>query len=266
MRINLRSLTGAPASGTLNSAYRTSRSRSPLFASQAALNGVAMIQSWLQSVEQLMLSAIDNKARVVGIVSPEAHSGAATICRMLATCHASAGSKALLVDLTTDVTAGMPAWTPGPEAAGAVEAHPDGYATLTARASPVTRSLFNKVDSLRLMFDDSLAAYDAIVVDLPPLLDTPRDKINPLAAARACDAVIMVCLTDHLTQQRLEAATTMLSAAGVNLAGVVLDDHLSPPLGAAMARDCLRLSRYVPGVGPWLQRKLLGSDFLNTRL
>ncbi len=181
-----------------------------------------------------MLAAADSKARVLGVLSPDRGSGVSTLCRMVAESFACSGVKTLLVDLTQTVVASREGcdwwdWVPGKNVAQIVKLDPGGYEILAARPTNITRALFNNVDTLRQIFNNELSEYKAIVVDLPAVLHQREDHINPVAAARACDAVIMMCVTGRTTKQNVNLTVRELGSAGVQLGGTVLNDFHSPP-------------------------------------
>jgi Mrp family chromosome partitioning ATPase len=226
-----------------------------------------MMQSWLQSVEQIMLAAVDGKARVLGVVSPDAGAGVSTLCRMLAESHSRSGSKTLLIDLAQplDTSEKDESWAPGDGAKQLIRPAPGGYDVLAARPTTSTRPMFNNIDVLRRMFTDELEAYQAIVVDLPPVLGQDEATVNPLAAARACDAIVLVCMTGKLTQPRLQLTMSSLAAAGVKVGGTVLNDLHNPTLGSELAGQARRLSGLAPRLSAWLERRLRSSEFLNSK-
>ncbi|MGE0025312.1 MAG: hypothetical protein AB7S70_16955 [Hyphomicrobium sp.] len=211
-----------------------------------------------------MLVASDSKSRVLAVLSPEKGAGVSALCRMLAETYGRSGMATLLVDLTRPTGSGIGAdWVPGEGAPGFISSNPCGYDELTAHPTRATRAQFNNVDRLRRMFSEVLTAYDAIVVDLPAVLDQSDDVINPIAAARASDAVIMMCVTGETSQQQIRKAKATLEAAGVQIGGTVLNDRNRPLLGAEIG-SVLRRVGFVPGV-KWLARLAETSEFLNPR-
>lgn len=195
--------------------------------------GRSMIDAWWPSVEQLMLAATDSKTRVLGILSPDQGAGVSVLCRMVATCFARAGIKALLIDLSSygdPSETARQAWEPGLIPADAIQAEPGGFDMLVAPGLIDARPVFNNVEALRAMFADQLAGYKAIIVDLPPVLGQRADLVNPIAVARACDAVIMVCLAGATSQRRIKTALTALGTAGVEISGTIINDLHNPPM------------------------------------
>jgi Mrp family chromosome partitioning ATPase len=227
-----------------------------------------MISAWLHSIEQIMLAAVNSKTRVIGVLSPDRGSGVSTLCAMLAESFARSGMRTLLVDLASPMRLATEeaGWVPGEPALQHVRSDPKGYDVLAAPATPATRALFNKADAFRGLFDNDLKTYAAIVVDLPPPVDRSEDMINPMAAASACDTVIMVCAMGQLMQPRIKATVADLTSAGVVLGGTVINHKQSPTLGVDMAAAVRRLTFVLPRTAPWLARKLAASKFLNSRI
>jgi Mrp family chromosome partitioning ATPase len=187
---------------------------------------------------------------------------------MLAESSARSGVRTLLVDLAGSMGsgAGEAGWAPGGPALQRVRSDPKGYDILTGSVTPASRALFNKVDAFRGMFEGELSTYAAIIVDLPPPIDRSEDRINPIAAASACDTVLMVCAMGQLVQPRIKAAVAGLNSAGVVLGGTVINHTQRPTLGADMAASVRRLRFAFPRTATWLARRLVASKFLNSRM
>lgn len=180
-----------------------------------------------RSVEQIMLATAESKARLLGVLSPNSGAGVSTLCRMVAGGFASAGMRTLLVDLTknaVETDEQGPVWRSDLTATALVETVPAGYDLIQAPPTPQSRALFNNIDTLRRMFAEDLSDYKMIIIDLSAVLDPREDLINPVSVARACDAVIMVCVTGRTTQEDVRRTVSALESAGVQLAGTVLND------------------------------------------
>ena len=224
------------------------------------------MHSWQHAVEQILLVVTDKNARVLSVLGPDRGVGVTLLCQQIAESSSRSGAKTLLIDLTRPaVPGGQPGWVPGKDASEFIGTMPGGYSTLVANPSPATRSLFNNVESLRRTIEQVLPPYDALIIDLPPVLDQRDDEINPIAAARASDAVIMVCVAGRSIEPRVRKAISTLEAAGVQLGGTVLNDRHNPPLGMDVAASLRRkYRRFLPG-SAWLARLAESSDFLNAR-
>lgn len=227
------------------------------------------MQDWSRISEQIMLSAVESRIRVLGFTSPAAGSGVSTVARVVAEAFAQAGTKTLLLDLTTPVRtdARPPLWSPGaPGAADATRVEPSGLAVLTADASIGTRALFNNIEQLQKTLQRDLATYSAIIIDLPAVADEEPTRLNPIAAARACDAVLMVCLTGHVDRSELNEATAALKPAGVNLSGLVLNDYYATTLGEEVADATYNsVGKYFPGIADKIASRVMQSRFLGER-
>lgn len=227
------------------------------------------MQDWSRTAEQIMLSAIESQIRSLGFISPASGSGTSTVARGVAEAFARAGHKTVLFDLTADVRsdAKLPTWLPGGAGvAGALHVEATGLAVLTADSTPATRALFNNVEHLQKVVRQDLSTYAAVVMDLPAVTEDETNRLNPLAAARVCDAVLMVCLTGHVDRSTLAEAVNALKPAGVNVAGVVLNDYYVSTLGKDIADTTdAGLGRYLPGLARRLARRASSNRFLNER-
>lgn len=215
-----------------------------------------------------MLSAVEGKIRLLGVTAPVSGSGVSTVARGVAEAFARSGHKTLLLDLSTDIRTDSraPAWVPGGHSASAaIRAEPSGLATLTADTTTATRALFNNVEFLQQMLDAELASYSAIVLDLPAVREDEDKRLNPLAAARVADAVLLVCLTGQIDRGQLSDAVETLKMAGANTAGVVLNDYFGTSFGDEIADRIEAKRRLLPGLAGRLAGKFRESRFLNER-
>lgn len=170
---------------------------------------------------------------------------------------------------TSDVEASPPApatpWSPGTTpAADSIWADKRGFDCLVARPTDATRFHFNAVERLRAVLDEELAHYDAIILDLPPVLSGSARRINAIAAAAACDAALLVCLTGRLSESQIGVAMELLADGGVALIGTVLNDRDAPTLGTEIAREGRKIGRFLPSFGRWIERRASASTFLNS--
>lgn len=196
-----------------------------------------MIEAWWPSVEQIMLSAMDAKIRVLGIVGVERGAGVSTLSQMLATGFARADMRALSIDFSSPRAAAETSvratdWSPKHIAPGAITEHPHGYDLLVAPRKPELCRLFNNVEATKAMFAEQLNDYNVIIADLPPMIREATNGVNSIAIARACDAVVMVCVAGRTKSENIRTALGDLSAAGVQLSGTVMNERHNEPMWA----------------------------------
>ena len=219
--------------------------------------------------EQIMLSAVESRIRVLGFTSPIAGSGVSTIARHVAEAFAHSGTKTLLLDMTAPVRGDprAPQWLPGaPGAADAAMVEFTGLSVLAADATERTRAQFNNIESLQKTLQRDLATFGAIIVDLPSVVEEDANRLNPIAFARACDALLLVCLTGHIDRAELSEATAALKPAGVNLAGIVLNDYYATTLGAEIAEGLEKsVGKVLPQVAQRLGDRVAASRFFGER-
>lgn len=209
-----------------------------------------MISNWIKPVEQIILTATKCKARVLTLTSPVPQSGVSTVARHVAETLGRSGAKTLLLDLTRGVGESSTAtnWAPGqPGAQKLIKPHGNGYDRLVYVPQLDTRYKFNNSELLRRTFDTEFAAYNAVVIDAPAVLDPRADRINAVAVATASDATFLTCLMGRDTHDDIANCAQMLKVADVEIAGIILNDQISPPLGADIARS---VAPFVKGFPP----------------
>ncbi len=156
---------------------------------------------WLASVEQLFLSVRSSTSQFVGFTSPKPRSGVTTIAGALSSLSAKAGQKTILLDFSVAPKEqdNKPAWCPGySDIRQNVTRHHDGYDYLIADATTNSRPLFSNVELLNTSLRGGLQNYDAVFLDLAPVLDRSVYRINPLGPAATCGSVILVCARGRL--------------------------------------------------------------------
>jgi Mrp family chromosome partitioning ATPase len=224
---------------------------------------------WLRPVEQIALSTILNGTRVLGLTSPEGGAGVSTLAEAIAQMLSRSGFKVLLLDMT------QPVQEPRPLPAGETPDAPDqgeqtvrilgdpgGFDVLAASSTARTRFLFNNVSWIEEMLAHEAADYSKIVMDLPPLFSNRHDLINPVAAAAACDSVLLVCARGQVTIDQVNRAMELVRSSGIRLSGTVLNELAYTPPGAEVARVVRRLFWCVPPLAGFLERKALRSKML----
>ena len=225
-----------------------------------------MIDDWSRTAEQLMLSTIEGKIRVLAITSPIAWAGTSTVAAGLAEAFARAKRKTLLINLSAPVSAQDFGgdWAPGrPLPPDAIKVGNDGMATLSIAATPLNRAEFGNVERLVKFFQHDLASYDTIILDLPAIGDASRDTINPVAAARAADAIFLVGLTGLTLRAEMAETVQKLRQVGANVTGVILNDQFCATLGEEIADvSYTRLGRRFPRVAQWIAQKALTASAL----
>ena len=226
-----------------------------------------MMDDWSRTAEQIMLSTIENKIRVLAITSPFRGAGVTTVASGLAAVFAQSGRKTLLVDLSGAAPAGgaAPMWVPGkPVPPDSIVSGHDGLAVLAVSPGAATRPLFNNVELLQAAFQRDFFGYASIIIDLPALDNTEAGSLNPVAIARAADAVFLVAPTGFTARDDLAAATQKLRQVGAPVSGVIMNDQYCATLGdqiAAMSQK--RLARIFPRLARWITSKAHASTYLN---
>jgi Mrp family chromosome partitioning ATPase len=225
-----------------------------------------MMDDWSRTAEQMMLSIVESKARVLAVTSAIPAAGVSTVASGLAAAFARSGRKALLIDLTGTSDSAAPAvdWAPGePLTADAIHLVAENLSRMSVLPTPANRALFGNVEFFQKAFQRDLASYAHIILDLPAVLDTDTNRVSPVAAARAADAVVLVGLTGLTNRAELAEATQALRQVGANIAGVVLNDQYCATLGEEIADVSYnRLGHFLPRLAHWIAQKALATPYL----
>lgn len=185
-----------------------------------------MINEWQSAVEQVVVPATTNGARILGFTSPASGAGVTSFARAVAETLARSGADVLYVDLASPLRRNGP--VPPRAANSQTWKEPVTERAcrfqIVAPANLDARFYCNNVRWLRGELTRMLRTYSNIVVDVAPLLADDTDRVNALAAATACDAVVMVCTRAQLTQQDLLRALQMTDSTEANLIGTVFNE------------------------------------------
>ena len=165
-----------------------------------------------------------NGARIIGITGMAPGVGASTVSLQLAHIFASFGRRTLLVDVSKVASLPVEASTPVQEAQLAESATfisgNVGLVDLLGIPSGTPNE-----HALRTMLAVAAEQGLTIVVDLPPVLEA-NDRPSPalVAVGALCDMTFLVCLTGAVTGGELNRCVVTSRVAGVNLAGLILND------------------------------------------
>ena len=182
---------------------------------------------WQRSIEQIVLTSAGDGQRVVGLAALHPNSGVSRVAHDVARMLSSAGRNTLRLDASARIhTRSEPsAWTPK---AGSmlpfIAKTADGYDVLRISvqgSDPGSGTLLAFEDRL----SNEFAGYEKIVVDLANLIDPPAEAVNPLAVARVCDSLVLVCAVGRDRQQDLLSATGSLAGVGAKFTGFIANEH-----------------------------------------
>lgn len=172
-----------------------------------------------------MLSIL-REYRIIGVTALHPRAGSERVCQVIAKLLARSGLKTLLVDLSQPAGdhADCTRWVPGKDPTGYVVRDTRGYDLLPAGPTPEAVDSFSSARKLRDNLKVDLLPYEVILVALTAVQRRSEQTFNPLVAASACDAVIVVCKKDRTSIDALKATIEMIQASGVKIAGTLLND------------------------------------------
>ncbi|TWT87513.1 Tyrosine-protein kinase YwqD [Pseudobythopirellula maris] len=169
--------------------------------------------------------------RVVSVMSAMKNEGKTSLSSQLSICLAEAGGKTLLIDgdlRSPDIHSAFDI-DPSPGLGDVLDGHASLQQTVVAAEQPglwvlpAGKAVSTPHRKLSWLQERVLAAaredYDYVVIDTPPLLVASE----ALMLARAADASILCAMRDKSRGEQVREAGQRLQAAGVRLAGVVLN-------------------------------------------
>lgn len=213
------------------------------------------------STEALMLNLSRLGARVVALTAPDAGLDVGALAEDLATSLAASDNRVLLIDFEQcrTVEDGTLVWDPRhPIDPSLLVADSAGFDRLTTDVDGRTRPLFNNLPYLMRALGEDLQNYTHIIMNLPPVAHAATGLANPLALARAADAVLLVCASERTLANQAATAANELRAAGAKLVGTVLDDTNNVAIGDSVARSIERFWLLPRGL-----RQRLGASLRN---
>ncbi len=165
-----------------------------------------------QTLVRMMVAAETAKARIVGVASPTAGEGATTMARHLAQMAARSHRKVLLVEMAPRRALRVPA-----ENVRFLRHDNDGGPDILAIAA--SGSGDDRLDWWTHCDPAALAAYNLIVVGLPPLEQGPAFRL----AAQNIHGVLLVVKWGGADVERIERALAGSGAAPADFIGAVLN-------------------------------------------
>lgn len=218
-------------------------------------------------IESLMLSLGKLGVRVVAVVAPTSVQDVRPLSRALCASFAAADIKTALIDLdpADAMQDSEPGWNPGLKLT-AIHTQRDaaGYDLVVSRPTAQTRPLFNNLLNFRRALGEDLGAYKSVVINLTPIFEPLDTAPNPIAVARAADAVIVVCGTGRTDAADAAKAVADLTAAGCKVIGTVLDNSEAVHVGQEIADAVEKLRFLPPRVKDGLTAILRSSKLLNS--
>jgi hypothetical protein len=224
-----------------------------------------VITEWLSAAEQIVVPATISGIRVLGFVGADGGSGVTSLSRTAAEALVKSGAHVLYADLASplpDNVAPLRAAKAAQHWRGPTLDQTAGMSVIAPLGTPDTRFLFNNIAWLREEFSATFRAYSNIIVDLPALSSDGLDFINPVAAAAACEATVLICVRGRTSRRQVENGAELLRSARVNLIGTVLNeaDYTAP--ADEMANAARKWLPRFAGFNEYAGRKLGASEML----
>lgn len=214
-----------------------------------------------QSIEAIHQFINARSIRTISLVGVDHNSGVTSTAEALAIRYARGLKQTLLIDAT-----GLASASPNTAdeiAATSIVADPMGFSRVKIRPCAAELLPMRDIVRLRKMFQEDFHQYEIIIVDTPPARDVSGHALPATIIANACDTVLLVCLTASVTRTLIEEACANLRSVNAPLAGVVLNRREQPTLGAEIAREARRFTKWFPKTSKKLEQRALGASILN---
>ena len=182
---------------------------------------------WLLAAEKALGFLQETKPRIIGIAGDRAGAGCSSFARALAKAYKLLGKRVLYVDASRKTQASR-----GEAGRAAEFVRPldllanigvnEGLQCVDMRDTELARM---DAKAFRTACEAALQSFDILVVDLQPIAESLA-AMDPGARATgpACDAVLLVCLTERATEAELEMRLQVSRLQDFKLAGIVLND------------------------------------------
>lgn len=182
--------------------------------------------NWQRSIEQIVLTATNQRNRVLGLTSLNRGAGVSMICRHLARTFASSGNSALLIDMSwAQATSGIAVAASSAMFRETIVSSGHGYDVLSVGGEGAGSAVFGNLPRFREMLRTDFADYDRFVIDMPPILETAEAGFSTVAAAAMCDRLMLVCAVGVDKRSEVSSVVSMLKGAGVALSGIISNEY-----------------------------------------
>jgi Mrp family chromosome partitioning ATPase len=182
--------------------------------------------AWSRPVRQILATADQAGARVIGITASRSGSGTSTIAQELAKACAMLQHEVILVDASSvkiDLNDVNRSGREPIDLEAFATKCPDGYFRVPLEDVRARLPFGRK--QLQDAFAIATARSAMIVVDLPPIVvDQAIVPPGLLAAGPACDQVYLICRTGTMPESELRESVQLCRIADVKLGGLILND------------------------------------------
>ena len=184
--------------------------------------------TWLRSIEKIQLEIRNRQVGIVGLSSPTYNECVSKLAIQLANSFLYSGFRTLFVDFSLpveEVNTGQ-CWFPGDEEVPPpISISSSGLEIFSVRPLMKHRHRFNNVNMLRDEFSHYFSHYEVIIIELPAMLQSTDQYLNPLNLASICDGVFLVCEFESELRHNLHETGLNLENANINALGVVMSNQ-----------------------------------------
>jgi Mrp family chromosome partitioning ATPase len=222
---------------------------------------------WLNTLLERTRSVTTGKgARVIAYTSAHSDAGTTTMARLFAQRLHQAGMRTLFIDasLATDRQFPSQSWEPGDRSLlESIQRFEDAADHLLILVNDNDTGRFNDVERLKRFFQQELADYSAIVIDCRPVCAGSGGAIEATSIVELADATILVGKANCTLAHQQDTALALLAQTRAKVAGIVINDVVSPRLGEEISRETKRLEHRFPRLMRRISRWALSTAALD---
>lgn len=227
-------------------------------------------------INRIHRQALSAKRGSIVVTAATAGEGVSTFAHIMALRSADNGQKTLLVDLnmrnahlSDAFNADRPIWgldsrqvnEPMHDLIQPVEGVNNLFFMPAPRDDDSVQFL-RDVQRAQLFLSNLEHHFDHVVVDTTPVGAMNRLNADPVLLAAAATRTVLVFLAGVTPRDKIKKARDMLTDAGAQLDGLLVNDYRNPTLRDELLAFTDGLKAMNPGLSDWLRRKILGSAFL----
>ncbi len=193
-------------------------------------------------IETVYATTLGRGVRIVGLCAAEPGLGVADVAEVLAERAARGGMATVLIDMACTPNPDGAPWIPGDGGArDSLQRDVRGFARLVCRPTFEAAFGFREPRLLRRLFDEDLAAYQVVLVEMPPFSEAEGAAVPTAIAAASCEATLIVCAPGETNETTLVSMVQALRVTETVIAGIILNERRDDSSGFEMPPPLVRL-------------------------
>lgn len=217
-----------------------------------------IVEDWEDCAEVILLRAIRQGKRVLGLVAAQPSTQVLVCARAVAQIAAQSGYHCILADFTSQAGADL-----NSEEIAAFEIssehHRKPYTLLRVTCSESSRYDWNNSEWVSAKVEELAGNYHLVVLRLPSLLNRRSVEVNPLSLLQTCDQIYVVWERDAVLRSAVKQTVSKVKGLGSKIEGIILMEGSITEAERA-ARFYRRVFWFKPSWGRFLERWMLDNQ------